>query len=69
MVEDLAGVVEEGTGGFRYDLFERQLFQAAAGQQLVEIIHIGLQMLAMVEGQGAGADDGIQGVQAVGEGD
>ena len=69
VVEDLAGIVEEGAGGFRHDLFERQLFQAAAGQQLIQVVHIGLQMLAVVEGQGAGADDGIQGVQSIGEGD
>ena len=67
VVEDLTGVVEEGAGDFRYDLFEGEAFEAAAGKELVEVVHVGLEMLAVVEAEGPGADDGLKGINRIGE--
>jgi hypothetical protein len=66
VVEDLAGVVEEGAGGLRYDFFEGEVFEAAAGKEFVEVVHVSLEVLAVVEAQGLGADDGLKGVEGVG---
>ena len=66
VVQDLAGVVEDGAGGLPDDLLERLVLQARAGQELVQVVHIGLQVLAVVECQRAGADDRFQGVRCVG---
>ncbi len=66
MVEDLAGVVEEGAGGLADDLSQGQVFEAAAGEQLVEVVDVGLEVFAVVEGEGAFADDGFERVKGVG---
>ena len=61
VVEHLAGVVEQSADGCAtHNLFQRQIFQTAAGQQLVEVVHISLQMLAVVETERLGADDRFQ---------
>jgi hypothetical protein len=67
VVEDLAGVVEEGAGGLRYDFFEGEAFEAAAGEELVEVVHVGLEVLAVVEAEGPGADNGLKGINRIGE--
>ena len=57
VVEDLAGVVEEGSGGLADDFFEGEVFEAAAGEEFVEVVDVGLEVFAVVEGEGACADD------------
>ena len=66
MVKDLAGVVEEGAGGLSDDLGQGQVFEAGAGEQFVEVVDVGLEVFAVVEGEGAFADDGLKCVGGVG---
>ena len=66
MVQDLAGVVEEGAGGLADDLGQGQVFEAGAGEQFVEVVDVGLEVFSVVEGEGAFADDGLEGVGGVG---
>ena len=66
VVEDLAGVVEESSGGLADDLFEGEVFEAGAGEQFVEVVDVGLEVFAVVEGEGAFADHGLQSVRGVG---
>ncbi len=49
MVQDLAGVVEQRTAGTLHDLFQRQIFQAASGEQFIQVVHVGLKVLAVVK--------------------
>ena len=76
VVQDLAGVVEDGFRFFRCaqndrrgarndNLLQRHRLELGAGDELVEIVHIALQVLAVVEFQSARADDGLQPVQCV----
>ncbi len=68
VVQDLAGVVEDGAGRSLFDdLLKREVLVGRAGEELVEVVHIGLQMLAVVESDGAGADDGLECVGSVGK--
>ena len=67
MVQDLAGVVEEGAIGLEDDFFQGEVLQAAAGQELVQIIDIPLQVLAVVEFEGARTDHGFQRIRRVRE--
>jgi len=67
VVQDLAGVVEEGAIGLADDFFQGEVLQAAAGQELVQVVDIGLQVLAMVEFEGARADYGLQRIGRVRE--
>jgi len=74
VVQDLAGVVEDGLrfldsacGCARNDnLLQGHRLELGAGDEFVEVVHVGLQVLAVVEGQGAGADDGLEGVDRIG---
>ena len=56
MVEDLAGVVEDAAGGLLHDIHEVQALETAAGEELEEVVDIGLEVLAVVEGDGLRAD-------------
>ena len=68
VVQDLAGIVEDGAGRSLFDdLLKREVLVGRAGEELVEVVHIGLQMLAVVESDGAGADDGLECVGSVGK--
>ncbi len=61
VVEYLPGIVEDGAGGCAaHNLFQCHILKSAAWQQLVEIVHIGLQVLAVVETERIGADDLFQ---------
>ena len=62
VVQDLAGVVEDGFRFFRCaqndrrsarsdNLLQRHRLELCAGDELVEIVHIALQVLAVVEFQ------------------
>ena len=70
VVQDLAGVVEDGLRFFRCaqndNLLERHRLELGAGDEFVEVVHVGLQVLAVVEGQGLRADDGLEGVDRIG---
>ncbi len=66
VVQDLAGVVEDGAGGLGHNLLQRHRLELGAGDEFVEVVHVGLQVLAVVEGQGARADDGLEGVDRIG---
>ena len=67
VVQNLTGVVEDGPIGLGDDLFQRQAFEGAAGKELVQVVHIGLQVLAVVEADGVGADDRCQRIGSVRE--
>ena len=69
VVEHLTGVIKDGAGGVSHDLLKGQVFEAAAGKELIEVIHVGLQVLTVVEAEGVGADDGFEGVGRVWEGE
>ena len=66
VVQDLAGVVEDGAGGLGHNFLQGHRLELGAGDEFVEVVHVGLQVLAVVEGQGAGADDGLEGVDRIG---
>ena len=53
VVQDLTGVVEKGAIGLADDFFQSKAFEAAAGQELVQVVDIPLQVLAVVEFEGA----------------
>ena len=54
MVQNLTGIVEDGTGGLANNLLQGLPLQTASGEQLVQIVYIGLQMLSMM-----GGDNGL----------
>ena len=74
MIQDLASVVEDGRerphrgphGRLDDDVFQGHRLELGAGDEFVEIVDITLQMLAVVERQGLGADRGRQRVGSVG---
>ena len=73
VVQDLAGVVEDrlrfldsACGYARNDnLLQRHGLELRADDKFVEVVHVGLQVLAVVEGQGLLADDGLEGGRGV----
>ena len=60
VVQDLSCVVEDGAVGLADDLFERHAFEGRARQKFVQVIDIALEVLAVVEADGAGADDRLE---------
>ena len=67
MVQDLAGVVEDGAIGLEHDVFQRHRLELGAGDEAVEVVDIALEVLAVVEADGVGADDRCQGIGGVRE--
>ena len=79
VVQDLAGVVEDGLAGRPFDrlrdrpgrlghnILQRHRLELRAGDEFIEVVHIALQVLPVVEFQGACANDGLQPVQRVRE--
>ena len=68
VVEDLAGVVENRAGRSRADdLLQRQAFELAAGQELVQIGDVTGKVLAVVELQRPGADHRLERIQRIGQ--
>ena len=77
VVQDLAGVVEDGIAGrpfdklrdrpgrFGHNLLQRHRLVFGADDEFVEIVHIALQVLPVVEFQSARADDRLQPVRRV----
>ena len=66
VVQDLASVVEDAAIGLGDDLLQRHRLELGAGDETVEVIDIGLQMLAMVKADGLGADDRCQRIRGIG---
>ncbi len=60
VIQDLSGVVEDGAVGLADNLLERHALVGRARQQFIQIIDIALQVLAVVETDGAGADDRLE---------
>ena len=67
MVQNLAGVVEEGAFGLAHNLFEGFILQPAARKEAVEVVDIALQVLAVVKADGIGTDRRCQGIGRVRE--
>ena len=67
MVQDLAGVVEDGAVSGKDDFFQGLRLILGAGDKAVEVVDIALEMLAVVEADGVGADDRCQGIGGVRE--
>ncbi|MNR19095.1 hypothetical protein D3C85_1358610 [compost metagenome] len=65
MVPHLGGVVEDATGGFLDDFFQRGVLELGTLDQVVQVGDVGLVMLAVVEFQGFLGNDRCQGVQRV----
>jgi hypothetical protein len=66
VVQDLTGVVEDGAVGVAYDFLQREVFETAAGKKLVQVVDIGLQVLAVVKADGFGTDDRCQRIRGIG---
>ena len=61
VIQDLASVIENWTGGGCTDDFlKRKVLIGGAGEQLVQVVHVGLEVLSMVEGKSSGADYGLE---------
>ena len=67
MIQNLAGVIEHAAIGLAHNLFQGHRLILRAGDEFVEVVHVGLEMLAMVEGQGLDGDDGLEGVDGIRE--
>ena len=65
VIQDLAGVVEDGTGGIADDVLQRHGLELCARDEFVQVVHIPFQVLAVVEFKGPGTDDGFQCVYRV----
>ena len=60
VVENLSGVVEHSTFRLFDDFFECLSLETAARQQIVEVRHVGVEVLAVVEFYCCCADDGFE---------
>ena len=69
MIEYLPGIVEDAAFGRADDLLEGLALEGSAGDGRVQVVHIGLQVLSVVEGYGLGADGRGQRIRGVREGD
>lgn len=65
VVQHLSGVVEDGSGRASHDLFETQSFESGTGKKFVQVVHIGLQMPAVVDLQSLGADYGLKSIMGI----
>ena len=66
MVQNLTGIVEHAPGRFLNNLLQGHRLKLGSGDELIQIIHIALQVLAMVERERAGGNDGLQRVNRIG---
>lgn len=60
MIQDLAGIVENGTAGMADDVLQGHGLELCARNEFVQVVHVPFQVLAVVEFKGSGADDGFQ---------
>ncbi len=65
VVQDLPGIVEDRAFGLANDFFKGHILERGAGNQFVEVVDVGLEVFAVVEGKGLGTDDGFEGVGCV----
>ena len=65
VVEDLAGIVEDGAFGVFHDVFEGQVFHAATGEEFVEVVHVALQMFSIMKSERLGAYYWVQSIDFV----
>ena len=56
VVPDLGGVVEDLALGGAHDVLERQVLILGAGNELVQVVHVGLMVLAVMVFDGLGGD-------------
>ena len=75
---DLAGIVEDGfagrsfgglrirPGGGNHNLLERKPLVGRPCNELIQIVHVALQVLAVVKSERAGGNDGLQRVNRIG---
>ena len=69
VVQDLAGVIEDGAIGLADDFLQGHLFEGRTGNEFVQIVHVPLQVLSVVEGQGLGTDHRRQRIKGIRKGD
>ena len=68
MVEYLAGIVEYRTSRYlSNNVLKRHTLIVTARKELVQVVDIGLKVLAMMERQGLGTDHWLQGIASIGE--
>ena len=67
VVQDLSGVVENTARRLLDDFFQRKIFETAARQQFIQVIHVGLQVLAVVEFERLCANYWCQSVFGIGK--
>ena len=67
MIQDLTSVIENAAGGLCHNLFQGHGLILGAGDEFVEVVHIGLEVLAVVEGQGLSGNDGLERVDGIRE--
>ena len=60
MIQDLAGVVEDGTAGMADDVLQCHELELSSSNEFVQVVHVPFQVLAVVEFKGPGTDDGFQ---------
>ena len=66
VVPDLGGVVEDAAGrGVPDDFLEGHVLELGAGNQVVQVVHVGGVMLVVVEVQRLGRDVGLERVLGV----
>lgn len=61
MVQDLASIVEHTASGLLHDFLQGHCFKRGAVDEFVQVVDIGLQVLAMVEIKGLSTDHGGKG--------
>src|SRR5690606_6158010 len=65
VVPHLGGIVEDATGGGLDDLFQRLAFELGARNQVVQVHHVGVVVLAVVIFQRLGRDVRLEGVLCI----
>ena len=78
MIQDLAGIVEDGFAGRSFDrlrirpgggdhnLLKRKPLVGRPSDEFIQIVHVPLQVLAVVKSERAGGNDGLQRVNQIG---
>jgi hypothetical protein len=68
VVPDLRGVVEHAAARLAHDVFERQILELGARNELVQVVDVGLVVLAVVVLQGLPGNVRLERVDGVGQG-
>ena len=67
MVPDLCGVVVDGAGGGQDEVFEGESVVGSVGDQAVEVVNVGLEVLSIMVLDGFLAHERFERVHGVGE--